>query len=175
MSLLPVRVYPDPILNQMSEDVIVTPENRAELETLIQDMTETMKANNGMGLSAVQVGVLKRILTATFNKKDFYMLNPVLLDTSERDAKGLEGCLSFPKLVAEIARPDWCVVQYETLDGETKEERYRDYDARCIIHEIDHMNGEVFIDRMEEHKRFFLKGALQSMKTRYEQEHPTGV
>lgn len=167
MALREIIIYPDPLLTQVSQEVYVTAENRAELETLIEDMYETMKANNGMGLSAVQVGVLKRVLTATFNKKNRYMINPAVIDTSERESRGLEGCLSFPKIVAEVKRPEWARVQYMDLDGNSKEEIFLGYDARCIIHEIDHMNGEVFIDKMEEHRKFFVKGALQSLENNY--------
>lgn len=168
----PLIVYPDPMLKEPSQEVFITPENKAELEALIQDMYETMRTNRGMGLSAVQVGVLQRVMTATFNKVDLYMLNPVILDSSERDVRGLEGCLSFPKIVAEVKRPDWVRVEYMMLDGEIKEETYRDYEARCIVHEIDHMNGEVFIDKMEEHRKFFLKGALNSLEANYKPRTP---
>ncbi len=177
---LPVRKYGDPVLRKKGAAVSgVTPEVRQ----LIADMFETMEANHGVGLAAQQVGhalqltvidirpIEDRPSTLELDGKvadpksimPLVLLNPVVRPVGEVVA-GSEGCLSFPKLYAEIERPESVDVTATNEKGEALSFRCGGLLARCIQHETDHLNGILFIDRMNRQDREELKPDLEDLQ-----------
>ena len=115
------------------------------LNTLIDDMWDTLKKYNGAGLSAVQIGVLKRIfITNTDGKKEY--INPTIIATSQKKKKCVEGCLSIPKKYDEVMRPAWVTVRAQDRNGNFFEETVRGYSAQAVCHESDHLDGKLYID-----------------------------
>jgi peptide deformylase len=142
--------YPNPILDEVMpkfdfENPIITPK---ELE---KDMLSTMFANNGMGLAAPQVGVRARMFVmghALMPEKSFGVFNPEILDASSDLRELEEGCLSFPIIYAKVKRPSWIIAKYQNSDGEEQTNRFEGYDCVCFLHELDHLNGIVYKDRL---------------------------
>lgn len=141
----PIRIWPDPIL--------LTPTNlwdhqnpQIECEQLEKDLTDTLLAENALGLAANQIGVQYRILA--INTQDDnnirIMYNPVILFESKEDELSYEGCLSFPKIRLEIPRSNYVEVSWRDKLNYVHSRRFTGIDARCILHEIDHLNGIVF-------------------------------
>lgn len=149
--------YPDPFLKKVSEDVADFDE---ELYTLLDDMYETMIEFKGVGLAAVQVGVLQQVLVVNVPREDdiqyredtFEIINPVIV---ERDGEIVyqEGCLSVPEYYEEITRSEHIVIEYQTREGEKETLEARDFLAIAIQHEMDHLNGKLFIERLPMLKR----------------------
>ena len=140
----------------------------AELNTLVEDMFETMYDANGIGLAAIQVGVPKRILVIDlqepkpgtedsdepeFVKNPRIFVNPEILDPAEELASYQEGCLSVPEIYADVDRPATCRVRWQDLSGESHEEDMTGLMATCIQHEMDHLEGILFIDHLSRLKR----------------------
>lgn len=154
MALRDIVYYGDPKLERVSEPVH---EVTAEIRQLIRDMFETMYYTNGVGLSAPQVGVNKRLLVIDTSggedrSKQVVLLNPVvLLQTGEQ--RGQEGCLSFPGLYASVTRASYVKVSGVGLDGKPVEIEGSDLLARALLHEIDHLDGILFIQRMKKADR----------------------
>jgi peptide deformylase len=154
---MPVREIiklPDPRLRLVSEPVKIDDEIRA----LVADMFDTMYAAPGIGLAAIQVGVPHRIVTMDLAKKDDpknpqVFINPELLWSSDELGIYEEGCLSIPELYEEVERPARVKVAYTDLDGETHEVEANGLLATCLQHEIDHLNGVLFIDHLSKLKR----------------------
>ena len=147
--ILDVVKYGDPILTKRSEEVS---EFDDKLRKLIDNMFETMYGAPGVGLAAAQVGVLKRLFVMDCSsgkdkKKKLVLINPVI-ETEEGEQIGEEGCLSFPDITAEIDRSTSVAVEAETLDGDRVEIEASGLLARALQHEVDHLNGILFIDRM---------------------------
>ncbi|MCX7340185.1 MAG: peptide deformylase [Hyphomicrobiales bacterium] len=155
MAVLPLVILPDPLLKQVSKPVTaVTP----EIRKLAADMLDTMYDAPGIGLAAVQVGVLIRIITVDLGKTDeerqpIVFLNPEIV--WEADERGVyeEGCLSIPEFYEEVERPATVRVRYTDLDGKPHEIEADGLMATCIQHEIDHLNGVLFIDHISKLKR----------------------
>ena len=129
-----------------------------EIKKLIVDMTETMYAEKGIGLAAVQVGVLKRIFVVDIpqiTEEALVFINPVLTKKSRDKAMCEEGCLSVPGLRYQVQRPRSVLVEYQDLDGNKRELTASDLLAVCIQHEYDHLEGVLFIEntREKEHKK----------------------
>lgn len=130
----------------------------AEIRTLIDDMFETMYEAPGIGLAAIQVGVPKRIVTMDLSKKEDdknprVFLNPEIVWSSEDTSVYEEGCLSIPEVHEDVERPARVKVMFLDLDGRRHEEDADDLFATCIQHEIDHLNGVLFIDHISKLKR----------------------
>ncbi len=123
-----------------------------ELQTIARDMYEIMIEEKGVGLSAPQVGLDIRLIVLDDDGKAIYMFNPVVLRKSTAQQIGGEGCLSFPDIFRIIKRPTEVIVKYRDLYGKMKHEVYKGLLARAILHEIDHLNGILFID-LEERKQ----------------------
>ena len=129
-------------------------------------MLETMYAAPGIGLAAVQVGVLKRVVVIDLSKKEekktpLFFVNPEIISTSEEQVSYEEGCLSIPNQFAEIKRPNRCHVKYLDYNGKKKDLKADGLLATCIQHEIDHLDGILFIDYLSNLKR---KRALEKVK-----------
>lgn len=111
-------------------------------------MTELMKLRNGVGLAAPQVGLPHRFFVIETNSGSEIIVNPKLLEKSEEIEKGIEGCLSFPNLFLPIERSKKVVISYYNESGDLKEDRFENFSARCIQHEIDHLDGIVFTKKV---------------------------
>ena len=160
MAILPIYETPDPILRQISSPV---EEVDDALRTLIDDMFATMYAAPGIGLAAIQVGVPKRLLVIDLQEPEeeegepvrnpLVFINPEILETSETTQPYQEGCLSVPDQYAEVLRPDRIRARWLDRDGSEKEEWIDGLLAICLQHEIDHLNGVLFIDYLSRLKR----------------------
>ena len=147
MAIRIIREEGDEILKKKSREVEKIDEKTQEL---IQDMIETMHKLNGVGLAAVQVGVLKRIVVIDIYEegvKPYILINPEIIKTKGEQTVE-EGCLSFPNKFAKIIRPKEVVVKALNEKGEKIEIKAKDLLAQAICHEIDHLNGEVFVDKI---------------------------
>lgn len=152
MALLKVRTYPDPILKVKAE--ILTEFGPAE-QRLFDDMIETMHVEDGVGLAAPQVAVSKRILIACPTVKEgeeFVIVNPEVYEASGREL-GMEGCLSLPGVTGEVYRSKKIRLRYLDRHGKPHDVELKDFFARIIQHEIDHLDGILLIDRLDFHKR----------------------
>jgi peptide deformylase len=163
MALLPIVCIPDSILRETSTPVETFD---AELKTLIADMFETMYDAPGIGLAAVQVGVPKRLLVIDLQEEEDVdgkpvkdprvFINPEILEESEQLVPYKEGCLSIPDQYAEVLRPDRVKVKWQDAEGAWHEGEIEGLLAVCLQHEIDHLNGVLFIDHLSRLKREML-------------------
>ena len=156
MAIREILTVPDPRLKEVSKPVEggVTDEHRA----LMDDMLETMYDAPGIGLAAIQVGVPLRIIVMDLAREDEdpaprYFVNPEILPLTEDTAPYEEGCLSVPDVFEEVARPTECRIRYLDYDGNEVEEVATDLFAVCIQHEMDHLEGTLFIDYLSRLKR----------------------
>ena len=155
MPLKNIVIEPDPILRKISQP-IETVNN--ETKKLLDDMLETMYAAPGIGLAAVQVGILKRIIVIDISKEKekknpFFLINPEIIFKSEKTSSYEEGCLSLPGHFAEIERPSECRVTYIDYNGKKRELKASGILSTCIQHEVDHLNGVLFIDYLSKLKK----------------------
>ena len=146
MAIRNLRYDGDEILSKKSREV----ENIDErIQTLIDDMIDTMHKYNGVGLAAVQVGILKRVIVVDLYDDNgaFAYINPVILRTKvEQECD--EGCLSFPNQFAKVIRPKEIEFEYINREGKKVREKAKDLLAQAISHEVDHLNGIVFVDKI---------------------------
>jgi peptide deformylase len=155
MALRPIIVLPDPRLRVVSEPVGKVD---GEIRKLVDDMFETMYDAPGIGLAAIQVGVPKRVVTADLAKKDEprnpqVFINPEIVSSSEELSVYEEGCLSIPEIHEDVERPTRVRVRYMDLAGKAQEVEADGLLATCLQHEIDHINGVLFIDHISKLKR----------------------
>jgi peptide deformylase len=155
MALRDIIVLPDKRLRQKSEPVKAVD---AEVRALVDDMFETMYKAPGVGLAAIQVGVPRRVVTLDTAKKDEpknpqVFINPEIVWTSEEKSTYEEGCLSIPEYYEEVERPSEVKVRFMGLDGKTQEVAANGLLATVLQHEIDHINGVLFIDHISKLKR----------------------
>jgi len=146
MAIRNLRLEGDPILYKKSRDVEIIDDR---IQELIDDMTETLHKYNGVGLAAVQVGVLKRVVVIDLydDKGPIALINPRILKTKgEQEVE--EGCLSFPNRFAKIVRPAEVIVEYTDRNGKLVKLKAKELLAQAISHELDHLDGEVFIDKI---------------------------
>jgi peptide deformylase len=175
MAILPIVEVPDPRLRQISSPVEQVDD---DVRALIADMFETMYAAPGIGLAAIQVGVPKRILVIDLQEPEEedgepvrdprVFINPEIVKTSDQDVPYTEGCLSVPDQYAEVDRPDAIRARWLDLDGKPHEEQIEGLLATCLQHEMDHLNGVLFIDHLSRLKRDMILKKLA--KQRKEQE-----
>ena len=146
MAIRNLRLEGDEILKKKSRDIETIDE---KLQILIDDMIETMHKYNGVGLAAVQVGVLKRVIVIDLydDKGPIVLINPVIIKTKGEQEVD-EGCLSFPNKFAKVIRPSEVVAEYTDRDGKRMKVKAKELFAQAISHEIDHLNGEVFMDKI---------------------------
>jgi peptide deformylase len=160
--ILNVVRYGDPILTKRAEGVADFDE---KLHKLIDDMFETMYGAPGVGLAAPQVAVLKRLFVMDCSsgkdkKQKIVLINPVI-ETEEGEQIGDEGCLSFPGVFLEIKRPQRVVVRARDIDGSEMTLDVMDLQARCVSHETDHLDGELFINYLSPLKRDLTKRKIK--------------
>ena len=154
-NIRPILTVPDPRLKQVSEPVdAVTDEIRA----LMDDMLVTMYDAPGIGLAAIQIGVPKRVIVMDLaqegeDPQPKYFVNPEILDPAETMVPYQEGCLSVPDIFDDVDRPETCRVTYLDYDGERVTEDCEGLYAVCIQHEMDHLEGIVFLDHLSRLKR----------------------
>ena len=167
MSVKKIFTIPDPILKKKSLPIKNVD---SSVKKLMDDMLETMYAAPGIGLAAVQVGVLKRVVVIDLSKKEekkppLFFINPEIISTSEEQVSYEEGCLSIPNQFAEIKRPKRCHVKYLDYNGKKKDLKADGLLATCIQHEIDHLNGILFIDYLSKLKKdLILKKVIKQKK-----------
>ena len=155
MPIRPLVVLPDPRLRLKSEPVGAVSD---DIRTLAQDMLDTMYDAPGVGLAAIQIGVPKRVITMDVSKSEternpLVLINPEVVWASEETRVYEEGCLSIPEYYEEVERPERVRFRYTTLDGEIVEADADGLMATCVQHEIDHLNGVLFIDHLSKLKR----------------------
>ena len=155
MSKKKILTLPDPILRKTSEPVEKIDK---KIKNLMDDMLETMYAAPGIGLAAVQIGILKRLVVIDISKeeekkKPIFLINPQIIHQSKNTSVYEEGCLSLPGQFAEIERPAECTIKYIDYNGKEKELKSDGLLATCIQHEVDHLNGVLFIDHLSKLKK----------------------
>lgn len=149
MAIRNLRYEGDEILKKKSREVPEEDISTEKIQTLIDDMIDTMHKYNGVGLAAVQVGVLKRIIVIDLydDKGPIVLINPVIIKTKgEQEVE--EGCLSFPNQFAKVVRPAEVVAEYTDRNGKRMRVHSKELLAQAIAHEVDHLNGELFIDKI---------------------------
>lgn len=162
----PILIHPDPRLKKTCEPVTeITP----DLAALAEDMLETMYDAPGIGLAAPQIGVMRRVIVLDCAKapdepRPLVMINPEVTWASEDLSTYEEGCLSIPEQYAEVARPVRVRVAWTALDGSAQEEEFSDLWATCVQHEIDHLNGKLFIDFLGPLKRQMITRKMEKLK-----------
>lgn len=166
MALLEILIAPDPRLKQKCVPV---EEVTDRIRKLLDDMLETMYEAPGIGLAAPQVGVAKQIIVVDAAREGekpnpLKMINPEIIWTSEQERTYEEGCLSVPDNWAEVVRPERIKVRYMDETGTTRELEADDLLATCIQHEIDHLNGVLFIDHISRLKRQMILRKLTKLK-----------
>ena len=185
MAIREILEVPDPRLKTVSAPVTAFDE---ELKTLVADMFETMYDAPGIGLAAIQVGVPQRVLVIDLQPDDTdaepepcehdghhhvhypvkkeprVFVNPVILDPAEELATYQEGCLSVPEIYADVDRPATCRVRYQDVEGTVHEEDMDGMMATCLQHEMDHLEGILFIDHLSRLKRQMALKKLQKMR-----------
>ncbi len=150
-----ILIIPDPLLRKVSEPVSSV---NTEIKNLMDDMLETMYAAPGIGLAAVQIGVLKRIIVIDLSKdgekkNPLFIVNPEITFKSNELISYEEGCLSIPNQFAEVKRPSSCKVNFLDYNGKKKEINANGLLATCIQHEVDHLDGILFIDHLSKLKK----------------------
>mgnify|MGYP005992075257 CR=1 FL=1 len=166
MAVKKILTEPNQILRQISKPV----ENVGkEEQQIMNDMLETMYAANGIGLAAIQIGIPKRIIVMDISKDEKkeprYFVNPVIKNKDDLKATYEEGCLSVPNQFAEIDRPKNCDVEYLDYNGEKKLLKAEGLLATCIQHEMDHLEGILFIDYLSKLKKSMIIKKLSKMKS----------
>ena len=170
MTVRKILKEPDSILRQKSQPVDKVDDLTRKL---MDDMLETMYLAPGIGLAAIQIGVPKRIIVLDISKdpeknEPMYFVNPVIVSTSKNNITYEEGCLSVPGQFAEIDRPDRCHVKYLDYNGNYKELKSEGLLATCIQHEIDHLEGILFIDYLSNLKKSIIIKKLSKQKKELE-------
>lgn len=155
MAIRTILTAPDPALRQISQPV---EEVNEDIQSLMDDMLETMYAAPGIGLAAIQIGVPKRVIVMDLAGEDEppaprYFVNPVIKSPSDDAALYNEGCLSVPEYYEDVERPATCTIEYLDYNGAPKVEHAEGLLATCIQHEMDHLEGVLFIDHLSRLKR----------------------
>lgn len=171
MNTLPIYLYGANVLREPAAEV--APEEKDRIVELVAEMKETLKSADGCGLAAPQVGVSKRVLivdgTVVADVYDYLkefrrvMINPVLIEESKTTCDYSEGCLSVPGIYAEVRRPSKIKVEYLNEDFEKVTEEFDKFACRMIQHEMDHLDGNLFIDRVAPIRRKMISKKLQSI------------
>ena len=163
----PIVLHPDARLKKKSVEVESITD---ALIKLADDMMKTMYDAPGIGLAAPQIGVLERLIVMDCAKKEgeepdpIIMVNPIITASSAEKSVYEEGCLSIPEHFAEITRPEFVQVEWVDLDGKQRSEEFNGLKSTCVQHEIDHLNGKLFIDYLGPMKRQLITRKMQKFK-----------
>ena len=168
MATKKILTEPNKLLRQISKTVEKVED---EERKLMDDMLETMYAANGIGLAAIQIGVPKRIIVMDISKEEneknpMFFVNPVIIKKNLEKATYEEGCLSVPNQFAEIDRPNSCEVEYLDYNGNKKKLKAEGLLATCIQHEMDHLEGILFIDYLSKLKKTMIIKKLSKLKAK---------
>jgi len=166
MAIREILTAPDPRLKQVSKPIEKVDD---EIRALMDDMLETMYAAPGIGLAAIQVGVPKRVIVIDLahegeEPRPMYFANPEILEKADQTAPYEEGCLSVPELYEEVERPETCRIRFLDYQNELREMDCEGLLATCIQHEMDHLEGVLFIDHLSRLKRQMMLKKLQKAK-----------
>lgn len=165
MALLDILLAPDPRLTARCEPV---PGFDRTLDRLLDDMLETMYAAPGIGLAAPQVGVLQRFFVVDVGEEDarkpLFIINPEIVEKSETKSVGEEGCLSLPKQFGDVERADRIRLRYQDRQGEHRDLEADGMLARCVQHEMDHLDGILFVDHLSALKRRMILRRMTKVK-----------
>jgi peptide deformylase len=166
MALKEILTEPNNFLRQKSMPVDVV---NVEIQKLMDDMLETMYAAPGIGLAAIQIGVAKRVIVLDVEqkegeKKPLFIANPEIITKSDTNSTYEEGCLSVPGQFAEIDRPNKCHIKYLDYNGQKQEIKAEGMLATCIQHEMDHLEGILFIDYLSKLKKTMIIKKLSKQK-----------
>ena len=146
---LEILRYPDPTLKKPTEPVTAFDE---DLAGFVEKLYAAMRAHDGVGLAAPQVGVLQKIAVVEYEGKSYTLINPRVLE-KRGELEAEEGCLSFPGIYAMVKRPEWVRIETQGLDGQTHVLEAEGFVARAFLHEMDHLDGHLFIDYLTPLKR----------------------
>ncbi|MGB0900243.1 peptide deformylase [Halocynthiibacter sp.] len=167
MTIRPILIHPDPRLKKVCDPIASVTD---EMKKLADDMLSTMYDAPGIGLAAPQVGILQRLIVLDCEKDDdvdpapIVMFNPEIIHESESRSVYDEGCLSIPDQYAEVERPAEVAVRWMDRDGEIREAEFDGLWATCVQHEIDHLEGTLFIDYLKPLKRQMITRKMQKLK-----------
>ena len=165
MTIRTIITEPNEILRQVSKPVLKVGN---EERKLMDDMLQTMYAANGIGLAAIQIGIPKRIIVMDIskdgNKNPMFFVNPIIKNKDKEKTTYEEGCLSVPNYFAEVDRPKYCEVEYLDYSGESKFLKADGLLATCIQHEMDHLEGILFIDYLSKLKKTMIVKKLSKKK-----------
>ena len=155
MAIKPIQFVPDPVLRKSALPVENITDKTLQL---LDDMAETMYDAPGIGLAGPQVGELKRLIVMDCSRDEekselWQMINPEVIELSEDNSTLEEGCLSIPGHTAEVSRPDWIKLRFTDIKGKEQQIKAEGLLAACVQHEIDHLNGILFIDHISKLKR----------------------
>ena len=155
MAIKPIQFVPDPVLRKSALPVENITDKTLQL---LDDMAETMYDAPGIGLAGPQIGELKRLIVMDCSRDDekselWQMINPEVVELSEDNSTLEEGCLSIPGHTADVSRPDWIKLRFTDVKGKEQQIKAEGLLAACIQHEIDHLNGILFIDHISKLKR----------------------
>ena len=168
MGIKTILTEPDKLLRQVSKPV----EKVEDLEReLMKDMLDTMYTAKGIGLAAIQIGVPKRIIVLDISKEEnkknpMYFVNPIIINKNDEKVTYEEGCLSVPNQFAEIDRPSKCEVEYLDYNGNKQNLKAEGLLATCIQHEMDHLEGILFIDYLSKLKKTIIIKKLSKQKVK---------
>ncbi|MEM7743455.1 MAG: peptide deformylase [Pseudomonadota bacterium] len=165
----PILIHPDPRLKKVCEPV---PDITDGVRALAQDMLDTMYDAPGIGLAAPQVGVNARMLVMDCSKRDestdppqpMCLINPEITAASDTLSEYEEGCLSIPEIFANVTRPEAVTVRYLDADGNEHERDFEGLWAVCVQHEVDHLNGKLFIDYLSQMRRQLITSKMKKLK-----------
>ncbi|QDY68177.1 peptide deformylase [Qingshengfaniella alkalisoli] len=167
MSIRPILIHPDPRLKKVADPVADISD---ELRALSDDMLATMYNAPGIGLAAPQIGVMKRVIVLDCEKeegtepKPLVMFNPEIIASSDEQSTYEEGCLSIPEIYAEVTRPKLVTARWIDRDGNEQQQEFDELWATCVQHEIDHLDGKLFIDYLKPLKRQMITRKMTKLK-----------
>ncbi|MEM9062961.1 MAG: peptide deformylase [Pseudomonadota bacterium] len=166
--LRPIIIHPDPRLKKVCD---VVPDVTDQIRALADDMLETMYNAPGIGLAAPQIGVNARLLVMDCAKRDggetpdpMVLINPEVIASSEEVEEYEEGCLSIPDIFANVTRPSDVRVRFLDVDGSEQERDFAGIWSTCVQHEIDHLNGKLFIDYLSPMRRSMITSKMKKLK-----------
>lgn len=160
MAVLPVRTIGDPILEARAREVAGVDDR---IRRLLDDMIDTMRVEKGIGLAAPQVGVGERLVVIEIGERVLKLVNPRIA-AKRGKSRGLEACLSVPELDGDVERADWVKLEYLDETGAARELEAEGLLARCIQHELDHLDGILFVNRLSTARRMLLQKKIVALR-----------